>query len=76
MELIPPSTMKEQLRLWERRLRSLESNLGSLSRDKVYPSEQRPDPTGRPGIRIFDLGLGKPVWSDGTRWVDATGTAV
>lgn len=28
------------------------------------------------GLMHFDTALGKPVWWDGTQWVDATGTAV
>lgn len=26
------------------------------------------------GTEFFDTTLGKPVWSDGTAWVDSTGT--
>lgn len=76
MKVIGPTTTAELLRLWGRRLDSLETSLGTLARDKTYPSDQRPDPVGRPGARIFDIGLGKPLWSNGTAWVDATGTAV
>ena len=28
------------------------------------------------GRRYFDTTLGKPVWYDGTNWVDATGASV
>lgn len=37
----------------------------------------RPDPTliGA-GYMIFDSDLGKPIWSNGTAWVDATGAIV
>ena len=37
----------------------------------------RPDPTTVPaGTQIYDTTLKKPLWSDGTAWHDATGTAV
>ena len=28
------------------------------------------------GSHVFDTTLGKPIWYDGTNWVDATGTTV
>jgi hypothetical protein len=28
------------------------------------------------GYRYFDVTLGKPIWWNGTHWVDATGTSV
>lgn len=28
------------------------------------------------GVRYFDTTIGKPIWSDGTNWVDATGATV
>lgn len=39
------------------------------------------DTAGRPatpndGTQFFDTTLGKPIWFDGTNWVDATGTIV
>jgi hypothetical protein len=33
-------------------------------------------PTGVIGLRYFDTTLGKPIWFDGTNWVDATGAIV
>lgn len=37
----------------------------------------RPHPaTLRPGTMLFDLGLGRPLWSDGARWRDAMGVVV
>ena len=33
-------------------------------------------PTGTTGGMVFDTTLGKPIWYDGTNWVDATGTTV
>lgn len=35
----------------------------------------RPTPQGA-GSMWFDTTLGKPIWHDGTNWVDATGTSV
>lgn len=29
-----------------------------------------------PGSQFYDTTLSKPIWSDGTAWRDATGTAV
>jgi hypothetical protein len=48
-----------------------------LQRDKVeqYTTAARPDFADvEVGTEIFDTTLGKPVWSDGTAWVDSTGT--
>ena len=48
-----------------------------LQRDKVeqYTTAARPDVDDvEVGAEIFDTTLGKPVWSDGTDWVDSTGT--
>lgn len=28
------------------------------------------------GASMFDTSLGKPIWSDGSQWVDATGATV
>ena len=28
------------------------------------------------GVYKYDITLGKPIWWDGTKWVDATGTAI
>lgn len=36
----------------------------------------RPPAPGLTGRSMFDLTLGRPVWSNGTDWVDATGTVV
>lgn len=33
-------------------------------------------PNGVVGLCFFDESLGKPIWYDGSKWVDATGTAV
>ena len=33
-------------------------------------------PNGVLGLCYFDTTLGKPIWYDGSKWVDATGTAV
>lgn len=38
------------------------------------PSSQRPN--GIVGLCYFDETMGKPIWFNGSNWVDATGTAV
>lgn len=38
------------------------------------PSSERPN--GVTGLCYFDEGFGKPIWYDGSKWVDATGTAI
>ena len=38
------------------------------------PSSQRPN--GIVGLCYFDETLGKPIWHNGTKWIDATGTQV
>lgn len=47
----------------------------------IYPdkvaTEDRPYLTSlQAGATVIDTTLGKPIWWDGTKWVDATGTAV
>ncbi|MFU8945406.1 hypothetical protein ACLRGF_01600 [Mycetocola zhadangensis] len=38
---------------------------------------QRPNPQQVPaGTQLFDLTLGKPIWSNGKMWVDASGAAL
>lgn len=41
----------------------------------VGPSSSRPT-TPQAGIFYFDTTLGKPIWGNGSAWVDATGTTV
>lgn len=43
---------------------------------RVYTTAARPSATGIAGMMIYDSTLGKPIWSNGTAWRDATGTAV
>lgn len=40
------------------------------------PTANRPTMRLWIGRRYFDMTLGKPVWYDGSQWVDATGTGV
>jgi hypothetical protein len=43
------------------------------------PTTQRPKTKQLTGQQFFDTSLGtvgKPIWWAGTKWVDATGTAV
>jgi len=51
-------------------LKNMEKN-GGLSKDR--PTHTKNDADATP---YFDIELGKPIWFNGTEWVDATGTAV
>lgn len=43
----------------------------------TYTTATRPAPGSvSPGQMIFDTTLGKPLWSKGSAWVDATGATV
>lgn len=43
----------------------------------AFPRKSRPSPAAAGvGTCIFDTTLGRPVWSNGSAWVDATGKAV
>lgn len=42
-----------------------------------YTTATLPDPASVPaGTHVYDTDLGKPVWSNGTAWTDATGTVI
>lgn len=43
---------------------------------QTYHGTSTTRPNGVIGLCYFDETLGKPIWYNGTRWVDATGTAV
>ena len=43
---------------------------------QVYHGTTSQRPNGIVGLCYFDETLGKPIWHNGTRWVDSTGTAV
>ena len=46
-------------------------------RMKAVPTGSRPLAASvGAGAQMFDTTLGKPVWSDGTQWCDATGAPV
>lgn len=70
-------------RLWKSVVDGNSSTPGSSSNwievpvgyDQALATASRPSGVGA-GARIFDSTLGKPVWWNGTAWVDATGTAV
>lgn len=50
---------------------------GAVIESLAIDTANRPDAAGFPaGSMIFDTTLGKPLWSDGTDWRDATGTIV
>jgi hypothetical protein len=56
------------------------SLLDSIHNDNYnYPksgtTDNRPS-TPKKGEHYFDETLGKPIWHDGTNWIDATGTTV
>ena len=40
------------------------------------PTSSRPNATGLPGLCYFDETLKKPIWYNGSAWVDATGSVV
>jgi len=44
--------------------------------DNAGTTASRPARSAASGIPFFDTTLGKPIWYDGTQWVDSTGTAV
>jgi hypothetical protein len=45
--------------------------------NRAGPSGDRPaDASVIAGAEYYDTGVGKPLWSNGTTWVDATGTTV
>lgn len=76
MRIIQPQNAEEFNRQVARDISQLKQRLGTIGWFKPYPTAERPDPTGRTGQGIFDTDLGKPIWSNGTDWVDATGTVV
>lgn len=43
---------------------------------KDYTTATRPAASKGIGVCVYDSTLGKPIWSDGTVWKDATGTTV
>jgi len=44
---------------------------------QAVPTTGRPAATSvAPGTQIYDATLGKPIWSNGTNWLDATGESV
>jgi hypothetical protein len=53
---------------------------GAINNPDFGSTAQRPPSTIVPGLSVgqsyFDTTLGKPVWWDGTHWVDATGASV
>jgi hypothetical protein len=65
-------------------LRLYFSQIDNFTQASVIPDSgitaDRPIDTGNPQLQIgqyyFDTDLGKPIWWNGTIWVDATGTAV
>ncbi len=48
---------------------------GALIKSGAGTTASRPTPRGA-GSMWFDTTLGKPIWHDGTNWVDAAGTIV
>lgn len=61
--------------------REIESNGTNITNWKTigspaYTTEYRPTKGLIAGTQVFDTTLGKPIWWNGTAWVDATGTTV
>ena len=48
---------------------------GQLIKSGSGTTGSRPTPQGA-GSMWFDTTLGKPIWHDGTNWIDATGTTI
>ncbi|MED5814325.1 hypothetical protein VST63_18340 [Mycolicibacterium sp. 050232] len=64
-------------------LESLGAELEKVKQQMHGPPFSPPDAGGRPqasqlgvGARIYDTGLKKPLWSDGSVWRDAAGTEI
>jgi hypothetical protein len=65
-------------------LRQYFAQIDNFTQASVIPDSgttaERPVNTGSPKLQIgqyyFDTTVGKPIWWNGTIWVDATGTAV
>ena len=52
-------------------------NINAPIRALASPTSSRPQASSVPaGSHIYDLTLGKPIWSNGTEWTDAAGTVV
>lgn len=43
---------------------------------QTYHGSSSSRPNGVVGLCYFDESIGKPIWYDGSKWVDSTGTAV
>lgn len=44
--------------------------------NQTYHGTSSERPNGVIGLQFFDESIGKPIWYDGSKWVDSTGTAV
>lgn len=52
-------------------------NIGGPLNTQSVATSARPAATSvPPGTQIYDVTVGKPIWSDGTVWHDAAGTTV
>lgn len=52
-------------------------NINAPLNTQSVATTARPDPTVLPaGTQIYDSTLGKPIWTNGTVWHDATGSTV
>jgi len=52
-----------------------EVNRRLAKREQYGATADRPSNPSK-GEQFFDTDLGKPIWYDGTNWVDATGATV
>jgi exopolysaccharide biosynthesis protein len=70
MSLKPTSTSSEKTNLFRI------YNHGVWVQTYHGPSSARPNGNGLVGLCYFDETINKPIWYDGTKWVDSTGTQV
>lgn len=52
------------------------AQIAALYGIKNYTTANRPSPVGNQGLQIYDITINRPIWSDGTVWRNAAGTAV
>ncbi len=61
--------------VWDFLTKDIATN--GIIKGKADTTANRPSAsTAGAGASMFDTNLGKPIWSDGSQWVDATGAAV
>jgi hypothetical protein len=74
MSIMGPINAEEFWRRQKIDVERLKARVGRRVPPLSGATTARPDPaTVWVGLQFFDTTLGKPVWSNGTAWVDATG---